>query len=169
MPVSSSRRLGVNQYGSTMTVPRFTMGSFRSGFYNTDLGNRGRRQGQRQSRQRTLNERRGMLRYIPNSNSNSNSNSNNNNKNKNKNNIKNKNVMAWFNNEMYPGKKNMIPASKRVYLESNIGSNGKVKHVYNKRALKIIKSVAKKSGKTPQSPITRFPFTKKDIKKYHSK
>ena len=165
MPVSSSRRIGGSTM--TMTVPRFTMGSFRSGFYNTDEGNRGRRQGQRQSRQRTLNERRGMLRYIPNSNSNSNN--NNNNKNKNKNNTKNKNVVAWFNNEMYPGKRNMIPASKRVYLESNIGSNGKVKHVYNKRALKIIKGVAKKSGKTPQSPITRIPFTKKDIKKYHSK
>ena len=62
--------------------------------------------------------------------------------------------------------KRNIPASKRVYVQTNVGNNNKINHVYNKRALTGVLKASKKTGVKARTPLKRNPFKKRNIKKY---
>ena len=59
-----------------------------------------------------------------------------------------------------------IPASKRVYVQTNVGNNNKINHVYNKRVLTGVLKASKKAGVKARTPLKRNPFKKRNIKKY---
>lgn len=55
-----------------------------------------------------------------------------------------------------------IPIDKRVYIQKDVGSNGKIKHVYNSDGLeRWIQS----QGSSATSPLTRRKITMGDIRK----
>ncbi len=126
----------------------------------------------RRQRERTrrLNQRRGLVSRPPNSNLSNNSNSNNNNKNSPSNsNTRNKNVATWYNKEFTPVAKKNIKPKKRVYISTNVGNNGKIKTVFNKRGLKTYIRKVRDSFQKAMSPVTRKTISGKNIKPYTSK
>lgn len=126
----------------------------------------------RRQRERTrrLNQKRGLVSRPPNSNLSNNSNSNNNNKNSPSNsNTRNKNVATWYNKEFTPVSKKNIKPKKRVYIRTNVGNNGKIKTVFNKRGLKTYIRKVRDSFQKAMSPVTRKTISGKNIKPYTSK
>ena len=126
----------------------------------------------RRQRERTrrLNQRRGLVSRPPNNNLSNNSNSNNNNKNSPSNsNTRNKNVATWYNKEFTPVAKKNIKPKKRVYISTNVGNNGKIKTVFNKRGLKTYIRKVRDSFQKAMSPVTRKTISGKNIKPYTSK
>ena len=97
-------------------------------------------------------------------------NSNNNNKNSPSNsNTRNKNVATWYNKEFTPVSKKNIKPKKRVYISTNVGNNGKIKTVFNKRGLKTYIRKVRDSFQKAMSPVTRKTISGKNIKPYTSK
>jgi len=96
---------------------------------------------------------------------------NNNNKNNNKNNSRDKNVASWLNREMSPGNKTNIKPSKRAYLKTNVGKNGKIFHVYDRNGLKNYLAYSHFIGVKAErpSPLTKRPFKLSNIKTYPPK
>ena len=126
----------------------------------------------RRQRERTrrLNQKRGLVSRPPNNNLSNNSNSNNNNKNSPSNsNTRNKNVATWYNKEFTPVAKKNIKPKKRVYISTNVGNNGKIKTVFNKRGLKTYIRKVRDSFQKAMSPVTRKTISGKNIKPYTSK
>ena len=126
----------------------------------------------RRQRERTrrLNQKRGLVSRPPNSNLSNNSNSNNNTKNSPSNsNTRNKNVATWYNKEFTPVAKKNIKPKKRVYISTNVGNNGKIKTVFNKRGLKTYIRKVRDSFQKAMSPVTRKTISGKNIKPYTSK
>ena len=126
----------------------------------------------RRQRERTrrLNQRRGLVSRPPNNNLSNNSNSNNNNKNSPSNsNTRTKNVATWYNKEFTPIAKKNIKPKKRVYISTNVGNNGKIKTVFNKRGLKTYIRKVRDSFQKAMSPVTRKTISGKNIKPYTSK
>jgi len=126
----------------------------------------------RRQRERTrrLNQRRGLVSRPPNNNLSNNSNSNNNNKNSPSNsNTRNKNVATWYNKEFTPVAKKNIKPKKRVYISTNVGNNGKIKTVFNKRGLKTYIRKVRDNFRKAMSPVTRKTISGKNIKPYTTK
>lgn len=124
----------------------------------------------RRERTQRLNQRRGLVSRPPNNNLSNNSNSNNNNKNSPSNsNTRNKNVATWYNKEFTPVSKKNIKPKKRVYISTNVGNNGKIKTVFNKRGLKTYIRKVRDSFQKAMSPVTRKTISGKNIKPYTSK
>ena len=102
------------------------------------------------------------------------------NKNKNKNtknnkpNNENKNVVSWFNNSMAEAKKSNIPKDKRVFLITDMTTDGKIKQVWDRRFLNgLVESYETRYNRVREandpfftSPLTRKKFSKNDIKAY---
>lgn len=86
----------------------------------------------------------------------------------NQNHPKNKNVAVWMNRQMSPSNKTNIKPSKRSYLKTNVSSNGKVLHVYDRNGLKNYLAFANGHGVNAErpSPMTRKPFKLSDIRSY---
>lgn len=89
----------------------------------------------------------------------------------NNNNPRNNNVATWLNREMSPGNKTNIKPSKRAYLKTNVGKNGKIFHVYNRNGLKNYLAYSHFIGVNAErpSPLTKRPFKLSNIKTYSPK
>ena len=124
----------------------------------------------RRERTQRLDQRRGLVSRPPNSNLSNNSNSNSNNKNGASNsNNRNKNVATWYNKEFTPVTKKNIKPKKRVYISTNVGNNGKIKTVFNKRGLKTFVRKVRDNFRKAMSPVTRRAISGKNIKPYTTK
>ena len=124
----------------------------------------------RRERTQRLNQRRGLVSRPPNNNLSNNSNSNSNNKNGASNsNNRNKNVATWYNKEFTPVSKKNIKPKKRVYISTNVGNNGKIKTVFNKRGLKTFVRKVRDNFRKAMSPVTRKTISGRNIKPYTSK
>jgi hypothetical protein len=90
---------------------------------------------------------------------------------KNNNNSRNKNVATWLNRVMSPGNKTNIKPSKRAYLKTNVGKNGKIFHVYDRNGLKNYLAYSHFIGVNAErpSPLTKRPFKLSNIKTYPPK
>jgi hypothetical protein len=128
---------------------------------------------QRRRRMQRLNQRRGLTpRRLNNNlsnNSNSNNNNNYNNNRNNSNNNRNKNVATWYNKDFNPVTKKNIKPKKRAYIGTNVGNNGKIKTVFNKRGLKTFVRKVRDNFRTAKSPITRRAISGRNIRPYTSK
>ena len=124
----------------------------------------------RRERTQRLAQRRGLVSRPPNNNLSNNSNSNSNNKNGASNsNNRNKNVATWYNKEFTPVSKKNIKPKKRVYISTNVGNNGKIKTVFNKRGLKTFVRKVRDNFRKAMSPVTRKTISGRNIKPYTSK
>jgi len=125
---------------------------------------------QRRERMQQLNRRRGLVSRPPNTNLSNNSNSNSNNKNGASNsNNRNKNVATWYNKEFTPVAKKNIKPKKHEYISTNVGNNGKIKTVFNKRGLKTFVRKVRDNFRKAMSPVTRKTISGRNIKPYTSK
>ena len=122
--------------------------------------------GRRVRRSNNLEPVRRAISFNSNSNSNSNSNYNSNANSNNKPHKLNKNVKKFINKNVMEANKRNIPASKRVYVQTNVGNNNKINHVYNKRVLTGVLKASKKAGVKARTPLKRKLFKKRNIKKY---
>ena len=83
--------------------------------------------------------------------------------------INNRNVTTWMNRNMTAVNKNNINVSKRVFLQSNVNTNGKIRSVYNKNGLINWLSKSNNISGKQTSPLTRKLFGMNNIKIYPPK